>query len=283
MKKASVALACMVLVITLGSGVVFAQQLPIIVNVNGSELTFDQPAIIVGDRALVPLRAIFEELGANVEWDNSTQIVTAIKGDITITIQIGNDILTRNGEQITLDVPPQIVGGRALVPLRAIAESFGAEVDWNERTRTAAINGHSTDVGFAEANIISSGAGFYDGRYEFASGDIKTILGIDDYTLGKENSYDLGSAFNVIYYVHWQTIDTLGQEIRLSHFGVTQIGNIFDTQTGDALLVTRTGDFMSGTRGGPVEVSRWLYVDMGHAEGIDSTPPSRMYRVFRLD
>ncbi|MCL2356266.1 MAG: copper amine oxidase N-terminal domain-containing protein [Defluviitaleaceae bacterium] len=275
MKKVSVALACMVLAIALGSEVISAEQ-SVSVSVNGSVLAFDQPAIIADGRTLVPLRAIFEELGANVDWDTSTQVVTAVKDDVTVTIQIGNDILVRNGEQITLDVPPQIVGGRALVPLRAIAESFGVEVDWEEITRTAAINGHSTGAG-------EIGSGFYDARYEFATGDISAILGINDYVLGEEHFHDLGSEFNVIYYVHWQSIDTLGQEIRLSHFGITRIGNIFDTQTGDTLFVRSISDFGSGTRGGPVEESRWLYVDIGPAENVDSTPPARMYRAFRLD
>jgi len=158
MKKAGIAIVCMALVITLGTGVVFAANananattsnnelsileivpVPISVINNGSALTFDQPPIVENGRTLVPLRAIFEELGADIEWDQSTQTVTAVRGDIKITIQIGSNILTRNGEQITLDVPPQIVGGRSLVPLRAIAESFGVEVDWNANTRIATI------------------------------------------------------------------------------------------------------------------------------------------------
>ena len=54
-------------------------------------------------------------------------------------MQIGNNVFTVNGEQLTLDVPPQIVGGRTLVPARAVAESFGAQVGWDVTTRTVAI------------------------------------------------------------------------------------------------------------------------------------------------
>ena len=139
-KKAGAAIVCTALIATLGSVAAFAAPLPVTVNLNGSELVFDQPAILENDRTMVPIRAIFEELGASVEWDASTQIVKATKGDVTITMQIGSNILTRNGKQITLDVPPQIIGGRALVPLRAIEDSFGATVDWNGKTRTAEIN-----------------------------------------------------------------------------------------------------------------------------------------------
>ena len=109
------------------------------VLVNGTALTFDQPPIIENGRTLVPLRAIFEALGATVDWEQTTQTVTAVRGNDTVTLRIGSNILNRNGEQITLDVPAQIVGGRTLVPARAVAESFGAEVGWEQSTQTVTI------------------------------------------------------------------------------------------------------------------------------------------------
>jgi len=114
-----------------------AQDIKVIVN--GVTLTFDQPPVIENGRTLVPLRAIFEALGATVDWNQSTQTVTAVKDDITISLTIGSSILTRNGQNITLDVPAQLVGGRTLVPARAVAESFGAEVGWDQPTRTVTI------------------------------------------------------------------------------------------------------------------------------------------------
>jgi len=92
-----------------------------------------------GACTLVPLRAIFEALGATVEWEQSTQTVTAVKDDITIILKIGDSFLTKNGERIALDVPAKIVGGRTLVPARAVAESFGADVQWDGTTRTVTI------------------------------------------------------------------------------------------------------------------------------------------------
>jgi len=109
------------------------------VLVNGAAVTFDQPPIIENGRTLVPLRAIFEALGATVEWEQSTQTVTAVKDDVTIVLKIGDSFLTKNGERIALDVPAKIVGGRTLVPARAVAESFGADVQWNGTTRTVTI------------------------------------------------------------------------------------------------------------------------------------------------
>jgi hypothetical protein len=117
-----------------------ASQTDVRVIVNGAILTFDQPPIIENGRTLVPLRGIFEALGANVTWNQSTQTVTAVKDGITVTLKIGSDILVRNGEQIKLDVPAKIVGGRTIVPARAVSESFGAAVSWDQTTRTVTIN-----------------------------------------------------------------------------------------------------------------------------------------------
>ena len=110
------------------------------VIVNGTTLAFDQPPIVVDGRTLVPLRAIFEALGATVEWDAPVQAVYAERNGTFVTMQIGHDILYKNSdEEIKLDVPPQIVNGRTLVPARAVAESFGADVKWDANTRTVTI------------------------------------------------------------------------------------------------------------------------------------------------
>ncbi|WP_235832661.1 stalk domain-containing protein [Acetivibrio mesophilus] len=109
------------------------------VLLDGKRIRFDQPPIIQDGRTLVPLRAIFEAMEATVEWDDKTKTVTAKKGDTTVVMVIGNKTMTKNGEKIVLDVPPQIVNGRTLVPARAVAESFGAKVDWDGNTRTVII------------------------------------------------------------------------------------------------------------------------------------------------
>jgi len=109
------------------------------VLVNGTAVSFDQPPIIQNGRTLVPLRAIFEALGATVDYEQSTQTLTAVRENVTVIMQIGNSVFTVNGNQKTLDVAPQIIGGRTLVPARAIAESFGAEVAWDQSTQTMTI------------------------------------------------------------------------------------------------------------------------------------------------
>lgn len=115
------------------------EDLQISVQLNGILLNFDQPPIIVGGRTMVPLRAIFEQLGAAIEWNGETKTVTAVKEAITVSMQIDNPVISVNGNPITLDVAPIIVNGRTLVPARAVAESFGANVSWNGESRTVVI------------------------------------------------------------------------------------------------------------------------------------------------
>lgn len=110
------------------------------VDINSSLLDFDQPPVIVEGRTLVPLRAIFEALGAEVEWNGETQMVTAVKGSTIIKLKIGSYAAERNGEALALEVPAMIMNGRTLVPARFIAECLGAVVDWDSGTRTVLIN-----------------------------------------------------------------------------------------------------------------------------------------------
>ena len=101
--------------------------------------SYGSPATIVEGRTLVPLRAIFEALGASVEWDNVTRTVTSEKGADTISLTVGADTFYKNDEPIELDVPAQIINDRTMVPARAIAEAYGVGVEWDAATRTVVL------------------------------------------------------------------------------------------------------------------------------------------------
>jgi len=109
------------------------------VMVNGSYLQFDVPPTIIEGRTLVPLRGIFEALGVVPQWDGTTRTVTAKTDEVDMTLKIGSNVATVNGQDITLDVPSRIINGRTLVPARFIAESLGATVGWKQATRTVII------------------------------------------------------------------------------------------------------------------------------------------------
>ena len=109
------------------------------VKINGEIQTYDQPPVILNDRTLVPLRGIFEALGAVVSWDEKNRTVTATKDGNMIKLTIGSKIALKNGLTINLDQPPQLINDRTMVPVRFVSEALGAEVDWDETTRTVSI------------------------------------------------------------------------------------------------------------------------------------------------
>ncbi|MBR3933928.1 MAG: copper amine oxidase N-terminal domain-containing protein [Clostridia bacterium] len=109
------------------------------VVLNGKQLQFDQNPIIDTGRTLVPVRAIFEAMGATVEWYGDTQTVISKKGNTTISMVIGNNAMYKNDSYVWLDVPPQIFNGRTLVPVRAIAEAYGCNVTWDGANWTVVI------------------------------------------------------------------------------------------------------------------------------------------------
>lgn len=107
--------------------------------VDTAKIETDVSPVVVEGRTLVPVRAIFEALGATVEWDQETKTATGTKGDIVITIQINNTTAYVNNEAKTLDVPAQLVNNRTMVPARFISEALECEVTWDQATQTAAV------------------------------------------------------------------------------------------------------------------------------------------------
>ena len=111
--------------------------------VNGTALTFEQGAEpqIVEDRTMVPLRAIFEALNVQVSWDGNTKTVTATGRDRQIVLTIGQKEISVNGTKTEIDVPAMIISDRTMVPVRAVAQSLGCNVDWIADTKTVVITG----------------------------------------------------------------------------------------------------------------------------------------------
>ncbi len=117
-----------------------AQQGPTVM-VNGSPMAFpDQPPVERDGRIYVPMRAIFERLGATVVYSNGT--INATRGPRTIQLAIGSPTATVNGQQVQLDSPPFEIAARTLVPLRFVSQALGATVSWDEPRLTAYIIQH---------------------------------------------------------------------------------------------------------------------------------------------
>lgn len=115
------------------------------VVLDGQTLQFPtQDPVIIDGRTLVPMRTIFEALGADVEWidENGIQTINATTEDTAINMTIGSNKFYVNGEEKELDVPAQLINDKTLVPIRAISESLGCYVGWDQDAKTVIIQSH---------------------------------------------------------------------------------------------------------------------------------------------
>ncbi len=132
----------MALGIVLSSVTAFAQR-DITILKDGEKLSFDVAPYIVDGFTMVPMRAIFESIGAKVTWDQETKTVIALYNANeefkSLLLQVGTNYAFLNGEKIEFKKSAEIVNDRTFVPLRAVNESLGYKVDWDQDTYTVTI------------------------------------------------------------------------------------------------------------------------------------------------
>ena len=112
----------------------------ILVMVKGKYVDFDVAPVIENERVLVPMRNIFEALGAVVSWQGEVNTVLATKDQTVVALQPGQSYLFKNSEKIQMPVASIAKDNRILVPIRAVAEAFDTEVFYNENTKTVVIH-----------------------------------------------------------------------------------------------------------------------------------------------
>ncbi|MDQ7825110.1 MAG: copper amine oxidase N-terminal domain-containing protein [Candidatus Eremiobacteraeota bacterium] len=151
MKKLWILLPVTLLLILIMLCPVMAQGIRVFIN--NRIISFDQPPVMINGNVMVPMRGVFEELGADVKWRSATQTITAVKDSTEIIIQIGSNFASVNGNSQQLSAPAAMVRGRTLVPLRFISEALGADVEWQAASRTVMI---SSTAGSAEPQYPSS-------------------------------------------------------------------------------------------------------------------------------
>ncbi len=139
MRKGIALFLCVVILLGIGIVPISAANDKITVLLNGSPMVFDVDPVLMNDRTLVPMRAIFEALGCDVSWVDDTQTAIGVRNGITISITVGETTAFVRGEGVTLDQPAVLLNDRTLVPLRFVSESLGAQVDWDEPTQTVTI------------------------------------------------------------------------------------------------------------------------------------------------
>ena len=97
-------------------------------GVNGEKISFDILPQNVNGQTMVPIRAIFEAMGATVDWDDATQTAICTKDSTVVKMTLNSTTEYINDVPVTMDVTPVIISGRTLAPARYVAEAFGYNV-----------------------------------------------------------------------------------------------------------------------------------------------------------
>ena len=131
---------------------------PIHTMLDGRELAFPTAVVVENDRTLVPARTLLEALGATVTWDDPTDTVGATLGNTVVKTVIGKTTAEVNGKPVELEVPPRIVDGHTLIPLRFFVEQLGLAISWENETRTIYIDTTRTVVSRDGSTVNRRGA-----------------------------------------------------------------------------------------------------------------------------
>ena len=126
--KGSYARTLAVAMMTVTGAMAMAQGISVQVNGNPVHFNNAEPQYING-RVLVPLRGVFENMGAYVQWHPNNRTVTAQRGATDVTLRIGEKWASVDGRTTSLDVPAMILNGSTMVPIRFLSESLGAQVE----------------------------------------------------------------------------------------------------------------------------------------------------------
>ena len=106
----------------------------VVAEVFGETVINDVAPEIKNSRTMLPIRFVAEALGADVEWDAKTRVVTITKDGDTIKIIIGASTAYLNGKAVKLDSAAYIKDSRTYLPVRFVAENLDASVDWDKDT-----------------------------------------------------------------------------------------------------------------------------------------------------
>ncbi|MBU9708440.1 copper amine oxidase [Paenibacillus sp. AK121] len=119
-------------------------QKPILVRLNGTPVPLSNGVITRNGQAFIPLRSVFDKLGAEVTYDYNSKIAKMNQskaGDHPVSLEINfkTSQTKVNGKSVELTNPPFMVNGIGYLPLRLISETLGAKVDWIQKEDTIVI------------------------------------------------------------------------------------------------------------------------------------------------
>lgn len=146
------------------------------VRINGQPFRTQVAPVTENGRVLVPMRAIFEELGARVDYNDYDRSIVARRGGTVVRMNLGRDRASVNQDSVRLDVPAQAYAGRTLVPLRFVSEALGASVDYDSYRQLVSIE----DGGGHRDGRHDGRDGHHDGRDDRHDGNDDGRIGRDD-------------------------------------------------------------------------------------------------------
>lgn len=206
------------------------------VKIDGIKIKSDVPPQIVNDRVLVPMRAIFEVLGADVQWDDTTKCATAKKANTEIKIIVDNNTAIVNGTKTELDVTAQIINNRTMIPLRFVAEALNANVKWNgdEKVVEIVINEkQQKDEAVIKLDFEDSAKCSVSGTEGYLFGNVEYVAAMDGQGVQLKNGAFINLDKGIFEHMDectvtsWVKMDEIKQWCRVFDFGSNQSNYIF--------------------------------------------------------
>ncbi len=223
---------------------VYAGQMPVHLQLDGTPVETDVPPIIEEGRTLIPARALFEAMGATVAWDNEARMVTVAMGNYKVQLFIDSTSAFVNGSRRMLDVPARIVDSRTLIPVRFVAEELQCSVDWDHETRTVLVDSPQIErmtrvhgISYVETEtgyrIVVVGDGIF-GQYKATAYQDPDRFGIDIFNAVWPDGYGTLETDNEIFHA-----------VRYSQFEEGTVRIVMDLDEKQAGRVSLSEDHMS--------------------------------------
>ncbi len=195
MKKIASLLALVAMLLNNFSFAVLAED-QVSIFVNDKQIEFETPPFLENGRTLVPMRGVFEQLGAQVTWSETTKTVSVIRGADEILVTVDSNEILKNLSPSFLDVPAKLVEGKVFIPLRAISELLSCDVKWDAVEYTITITNGNTAIEDAPAIDYT----FVDTAGMTDLQKAVVITAESFYLRGNRAQYDMGALSNVSTY-----------------------------------------------------------------------------------
>jgi len=182
------------------------------IEVNGEKIATDVPSVIINDRTLVPIRAIFEKLGADVYWVSVEQKAVIVLNSVALQIKVNDKVATINGKNFEMDVPAKIINDRIMVPVRFIAEHLNYKIGWYPDRKVVTVD--SVQLGEIKVEqsdsydtvIISSGPSKYYTVMELTDPD-RIVIDIPNVEVPASGQIDVnGQYLNTVRYAQFDKV-----------------------------------------------------------------------------